>query len=109
MRELHPGRLREIEMQLLLKMFIHHVDHAVAKSPKRKEEDEEEEGEDDAAPVFEYEHPAPRGVRIHARGRCSGARFCRHCRCSHSLVSSRSNVTPICARITTASAISPVP
>src|SRR6266550_1357480 len=102
MRELHPGRLREIKMQLLLKMFVHHVDHAVAKSPKRKQEDEEEKSEDDLASVLEHEHAATRGVRIHPRGRRSGARFCRHCRCSHSLVSFRQNVTPICAPITTA-------
>jgi len=86
MRELHPGRLRKIEMQLLLKMFVHHVDHPVAKSPKRKQEDEEEEGESDFASVFEHEHPAPSGVRIHPRVRGGGARFCRNCRCSHSLI-----------------------
>ena len=57
MRELHPGRLRQIQMQLFLKMLVHHVDHAVAESPKRKQQDEEEEGEDDVAPVFEHEHP----------------------------------------------------
>src|SRR6476620_7430900 len=61
MRELHPGRLREIEMQLFLNMFVHHVDHAVAETPKRKQEDEEEEGEDNVAPVFEHEHTSTRG------------------------------------------------
>src|SRR5205823_8158355 len=66
MRELHPGRLREIEMQLLLKVLVHHVDHAVAKAPKRKEEDEKEEGEGDVSSVLDHEHAAARGVRVHA-------------------------------------------
>src|SRR5437764_5306631 len=109
MRELHPGRLREIKVQLFLKMFVHHVDHSVAKTPKREQEDKEEESESDVASVLDHEHPAPRGMRIHPRGRRGGARFCRHCRYSHSLVSFRQNVTPICAPITTASGISPVP
>src|SRR5207249_8668787 len=30
LRELHPGRLLDIEVQLLLEMFVHHVDHPVA-------------------------------------------------------------------------------
>ncbi len=45
MCELHPGRLREVEVQFLLKMLIHHVDHAVAKSPEREKKDEQGKGE----------------------------------------------------------------
>jgi hypothetical protein len=33
MRELHPRGLRQGQMQLLLKMFVHHINHPVAKSP----------------------------------------------------------------------------
>ena len=75
MRELHPGRLREIQMQLFLKVLVHHIDHPVAKSPERKEKDEKEKGEGDVAAVLEHEHAAPGGVRIHARGAGGGPRF----------------------------------
>src|SRR4051812_21103835 len=86
MRELHPGGLRKAEMELLLKVLVHHVDHPVAKAPKSEEEDEEEEGEGDIAAAFEHKHSAPRGLWIHPR-RSSGARFGRCGCCSHKLTS----------------------
>ena len=42
MRELHPGRLRQVQVQLLLKMLVHHVDHAVAKTPESEEKNQED-------------------------------------------------------------------
>ena len=55
-RELHPGRLRQGQMQLLLKVLVHHIDHPVAESPKRKEEDQKHENEEDVAAIFQHEH-----------------------------------------------------
>jgi len=35
MRELYLGRLPLIEMQKLLKMLVHHINHPVAQSPQK--------------------------------------------------------------------------
>ncbi len=37
MRELHPGRLRLRQMQLVLEMFVHRIDHAVAEAPQQEQ------------------------------------------------------------------------
>ena len=80
MRKLHPGRLRQVQMQLLLEVLVHDIDHAVAKPPEREQEHEQEKRERDVASVFDDEHAAARGMRIHPRG-SRGARF--HRCCSH--------------------------
>ncbi len=51
MRELHPGGLRAVEIQLLLEMPVHHVDHAVADSPEEEEGSDQDEGEDQVGPI----------------------------------------------------------
>ena len=54
-RKLHPGRLRQIKMQFLLKMLVHHVDHPIAESPEEKQRADEGEGEDEVSPVLHDE------------------------------------------------------
>src|SRR5205809_1087153 len=81
MRELHPRRLGKIQVQLLLKMFVHDIYHAVAESPERKKEDEEEKGEGNASSILDDEHAATRGVRIHPRGSSGTGFCCCCCRC----------------------------
>ena len=56
MRELHPGRLRQIQVQYFLEVLIHHVNHSVAESPQSKKQDEEAKGESDILSVFSDEH-----------------------------------------------------
>jgi hypothetical protein len=55
-RELHPGRLRQVQVQHFLKVLIHHVNHSVAESPQSKKQDEEAKGESDILSVFSDEH-----------------------------------------------------
>ena len=41
---LDPGGLRFREMQQILKVLVHHVDHAVAAAPQQEERCDEKEG-----------------------------------------------------------------
>ena len=52
MRELHPGGLRLVEVQLLLKVLVHDVDHAVADSPEEEQRADQDEGEDQVGAVI---------------------------------------------------------
>src|SRR5580658_9187469 len=45
MRELHPGRLGLVEIQLLLEVLVHDVDHAVADSPEEEQRTDQDESE----------------------------------------------------------------
>ena len=51
-RELHPGRLRQGQVQFLLEMLVHHVDHPVAESPKEKQRTDENERERQVSAVI---------------------------------------------------------
>src|SRR5882724_3352219 len=42
-------------------MFVHHIDHPVAKSPQGKQEDEEDKDEQDVSAVLQNEHAFFRG------------------------------------------------
>ena len=41
--ELHPGRLGLRQVQFVLKVLVHHVDHAVAESPEEKQRADQDE------------------------------------------------------------------
>src|ERR1700694_2307291 len=45
MRKLDPGRLRFSQMQFVLKVLVHHVDHSVADSPKQEKGTDQDERE----------------------------------------------------------------
>ena len=55
-RELHPGRLGQGQMQFLLEVLVHHVDHAVAEAPEQKQRTDEDEREHHVLAVSEDEH-----------------------------------------------------
>jgi hypothetical protein len=61
MRELHPRRLGQGQAQFFLKVFIHYVNHPVAKSPKGKQRDEQDEGEENVPAIISNEHLLFRG------------------------------------------------
>ncbi|MDH4445705.1 MAG: hypothetical protein QE267_11335 [Akkermansiaceae bacterium] len=44
MCKLNPSRLSKREMELLLKVLIHHIDHAIAKPLKQKKRTDERKG-----------------------------------------------------------------
>jgi hypothetical protein len=45
MCKLNPSRLSKREMELLLKVLIHHIDHAIAKPLKQKKRTDERKGD----------------------------------------------------------------
>ena len=50
MRELHRGGLCQVQVQFLLEVLVHHVDHAVAEAPQGEQRgDEHEDAEEVAA------------------------------------------------------------
>jgi hypothetical protein len=49
--ELHPGGLRQRQVQLLLEVLVHDVDHPVAEAPQEEQAAHEREGQDEVAPV----------------------------------------------------------
>src|SRR4029077_9095053 len=70
MGETHPGRLGQRQVQFLLKVLVHHVNHSVAESPKSKQQDEQNEGEEDVPAIISNEHFLFRGgARIIERHR----------------------------------------
>jgi hypothetical protein len=56
MSELHPGGLRFGQPQFRLKMLVHHVNHAVANSPKKKQRGNQNEGDNVVFAVRCAEH-----------------------------------------------------
>ena len=70
-RELHPGGLGQAQVQLLLEVLVHHVDHPVAEAPEGKQQDEEDECEEDIPAVVRDEHALSRG-RGPSRGGIAG-------------------------------------
>ena len=55
-RELHPGRLGQAQVQFLLEVLVHHVNHPVAEPPEEEERADEAEGEQDVPAVRQDEH-----------------------------------------------------
>ena len=55
MGKLNPCRLQFGQMQFILEVFIHHIDHAVANSPKQKERAHQHEREHQVFPIIGYE------------------------------------------------------
>src|SRR6185437_11234220 len=55
MGELHPGRLRLGQVQLVLKMFVHRVDHPVAKSPNEEKRGNQEKREGNGSSIRQFE------------------------------------------------------
>jgi hypothetical protein len=51
-RKLHPGRLGFAQVQFILKVLIHHVDHPVANSPEQKKRANQDEGEEDVPAIL---------------------------------------------------------
>ena len=85
MRQLHVGRLRLGEVQLVLKMLVHHVNHAVADSPEEEQRGHEGEGDDHVLAVGQLEHAgfggligvahAVDGIRVSLE-KCAGESRC---------------------------------
>ena len=74
-------------------MFVHHVDHPVAKSPEREQQDEGDEGEEDVPSIIQHEHAAFR-----RKARIERSRWRLGCAHDCDLDRFVLNVTPICAR-----------
>jgi hypothetical protein len=51
MRELHPRGLRLVEVEFLLKMLVHHIDHAVADSPQEEQRTDQDKREDQVGSI----------------------------------------------------------
>ena len=58
MRKLHPGGLGQAQMQFLLKVLVHHVNHPVAESPEEKQRTDDDKGKEHISSVIRDEHAA---------------------------------------------------
>ena len=62
---LHIRRLGQAQVQLFLEVFVHHVDHPIAESPKEKQRTDQDKREHHVVPVLSDKKAIFLGVCIH--------------------------------------------